>query len=57
VATAVRLPVSLHRRLQDAAAARDVSANLLITKAVADLLDRLPVATAVVEEATGGESP
>ncbi len=42
VPTAVRLPESLHRRLHDAAAERDVSANRLITKAVEDLLDRLP---------------
>ena len=41
VATAVRLPVSVHRRLHDAARTRDVSANLLVTRAVADYLDRL----------------
>ncbi len=41
VATAVRLPVSVHRRLHQAAADRDVSANLLITRAVTDLLERL----------------
>lgn len=42
IATAVRLPQSLHRRLQVAASDRDVSANLLITKAVDEYLDRLP---------------
>ena len=41
VATAVRLPESLHKRLQQVAEDRDVSANLLITKAVGDYLDRL----------------
>lgn len=44
IATAVRLPESLHRRLQLAASDRDVSANLLITKAVDDYLERLPSA-------------
>ena len=42
VATAVRLPASVHRRLQDAARDRDVSVNLLVTRAVCELLDRLP---------------
>lgn len=41
VATAVRLPESVHRRLHDAAADRDVSANLLVTRAVDDYLHRL----------------
>ena len=44
IATAVRLPESLHRRLQLAASDRDVSANLLITKAVDEYLERLPSA-------------
>ena len=44
IATAVRLPESIHRRLQLAANDRDVSANLLITKAVDEYLDRLPTA-------------
>lgn len=48
VATAVRLPVSVHRRLHAAAADRDVSANLLVTRAVTEFLDRLvPVDAAV----------
>jgi predicted transcriptional regulator len=42
VATAVRLPESVHRRLHEAAADRDVSANLLVTRAITDYLDRLP---------------
>ena len=42
VATAVRLPESVHRRLHQAATERDVSANLLVTRAVCDYLDRLP---------------
>ncbi len=41
MATAVRLPASLHQALHDAAAVRDVSANLLVTRAVSDFLDRL----------------
>ncbi len=44
IATAVRLPESIHRRLQLAASDRDVSANLLVTKAVDEYLDRLPTA-------------
>jgi predicted transcriptional regulator len=44
IATAVRLPESLHRRLQVAASERDVSANLLATKAIDDYLTRLPSA-------------
>ena len=46
VATAVRLPESIHRRLHDAASDRDVSANLLVIRAVSELLDRLPNASA-----------
>jgi len=42
IATAVRLPESIHHRLQLAASDRDVSVNLLITKAVERYLDRLP---------------
>lgn len=41
VATAVRLPVSLRDRLQAVASERDVSVNLLVTRAVADYLRRL----------------
>ena len=46
IATAVRLPESVHRRLHQAAADRDVSANLLVTRAICDYLDRLPSAGA-----------
>lgn len=48
IATAVRLPESLHRRLQLAARDRDVSANLLITRAVDEYLERLPRAEEVL---------
>ncbi len=48
VATAVRLPESVHRRLQQAATERDVSANLLVTRAVSEFLDRLPSAEAAL---------
>jgi hypothetical protein len=48
IATAVRLPESIHRRLQLAAGERDVSANLLITKAVDEYLERLPSADKVL---------
>jgi hypothetical protein len=53
VATAVRLPESIHRRLHDAASHRDVSANLLVIRAVSELLDRLPVAPIDLEPAGG----
>jgi hypothetical protein len=42
VTTAVRLPESLHRHLRDAARERDVSANLLVERAVAEFLRALP---------------
>lgn len=50
IATAVRLPVSIHRRLHEVAADRDVSANLLVTRAVVDYLDRLPPAEQALRE-------
>ncbi|HWD52305.1 MAG TPA: toxin-antitoxin system HicB family antitoxin [Acidimicrobiales bacterium] len=40
-ATAVRLPPALHQRLREAAAERQVSANLLVEQAIAEYLDRL----------------
>jgi len=40
--TAVRLPPGLHERLREEAAARQVSANLLVEHAIAEYLDRLP---------------
>lgn len=55
VATAVRLPESLHQRLHDAAADRDVSANLLVTNAVIEYLDRLPNADAALAGHGGTE--
>lgn len=42
VATAVRLPPELHERLRDEALRRQVSANLLVERAIAIYLDRLP---------------
>lgn len=41
VTTAVRLPEGLHLRLKEAAEDRDVSVNLLVTKALEDYLARL----------------
>lgn len=49
VATAVRLPLSVHRRLHQAAVDRDVSANLLITRAVTDFLERLAPADVALD--------
>jgi hypothetical protein len=42
VATAVRLPSSLHGELQNAATERDVSVNFLVTRAVSAYLAQLP---------------
>lgn len=42
VATAIRLPVSLRSELQEAASERDVSVNLLVTRAISEYLGRLP---------------
>lgn len=44
ITTAVRLPESVHRRLRAAASDRDVSANLLVTRAVTEFLEHLPSA-------------
>ena len=52
VVTAVRLPESIHRRLHDAASDRDVSANLLVIRAVSELLDRLPNASTTLGDHT-----
>jgi predicted transcriptional regulator len=49
IATAVRLPESIHRRLHQAARERDVSANLLVIRAVESYLDALPSADAALE--------
>ena len=51
IATAVRLPESVHRRLHQAASDRQVSANLLVTNAVSEFLDRLAPAEAVLGRA------
>ncbi|MEO5838196.1 MAG: hypothetical protein ABIQ73_20675 [Acidimicrobiales bacterium] len=51
VVTAVRLPESIYRRLHDAATDRDVSANLLVIRAVTELLDRLPSASTALDGA------
>ena len=40
-AITIRLPEDVHRRLHDAAAERDLSANHLASRAIADYLDRL----------------
>jgi hypothetical protein len=42
VATAIRLPTSLHGELQSAATERDVSVNFLVTRAVSAFLAQLP---------------
>jgi len=42
VATAVRLPASLHAELQRLARSRDVSVNYVITRAVEELLANAP---------------
>jgi hypothetical protein len=42
VATAIRLPTSLHEELQSAATQRDVSVNFLVTRAVTTFLAQLP---------------
>jgi len=54
VATAVRLPASVHHRLQAAARDRDVSANLLVIRAVTEFLDRLPSAAEAIAQPDGG---
>ncbi len=51
MSTQVRLPESLHQRLHDEAGQRDVSVNLLVTRAVSDYLARLPDIAAVTAPA------
>ncbi len=41
VSTAIRIPKSLHARLHEAAAERDVSVNLLATRALSEFLETL----------------
>ena len=50
VATAVRLPSQLHLRLQDAARTRQVSANLLVERALEDYLNRLPAVESITRD-------
>lgn len=53
VATAVRLPASVHRRLHEAAADRAVSANLLMTRAITEFLEHLvPAEATLARQAT-----
>lgn len=52
VATAVRLPESLHERLQREAEARDTSINHLLAKAANYYLDRLPPVEIPEEQAS-----
>ncbi len=53
VSTQVRLPAELHRELHREAGDRDVSVNLLVTRAVEHYLTRLP---AVADVTSPGES-
>ena len=41
MSTQVRLPESLYERLKSAAQDRDVSANLIVTRALTEFLDHL----------------
>lgn len=45
-----RLPVALHERLTREAAAREVSANLIVVRAVGDFLDRLVPVDEVLQQ-------
>ena len=51
VATAIRLPTSLHGELQSAATERDVSVNFLVTRAVSSFLAQLPPAEREMDRA------
>jgi HicB family len=53
IATAVRLPESIHRRLHQEASSRDVSANLLVIRAVTEFLEHLPAAEAAFSGSVG----
>jgi predicted HicB family RNase H-like nuclease len=50
IATAVRIPVDLHERLQREAQARDVSINYLIIRGISLALDRLTPLSATERE-------
>ena len=49
IATAVRLPESLHHDLQDQAELRDVSVNFLVVRAVTQYLKNAPNPLALEE--------
>lgn len=51
VATAIRLPTSLHEELQSVASERDVSVNFLVTRAVSTFLAQLPPAEREMDRA------
>ena len=51
VLTPVRLPRSVRDALRAAAASRDVSVNLLVTRAVTEYLQRLPA----IDQQLGGQ--
>jgi predicted transcriptional regulator len=53
VTTALRLPESLHDRLRAIAEERDVSVNLIATKAIKEYLDHLRPVDAVTKTAAG----
>jgi hypothetical protein len=55
VATAIRLPTSLHGELQTAATERDVSVNFLVTRAVSAFLAQLPPAGTDLPPEGGGQ--
>jgi hypothetical protein len=56
VATAIRLPASVRDELQEAATERDVSVNLLVTRAVCEYLRRLPpVDDSLADDAETGQ--
>jgi hypothetical protein len=57
VATAIRLPASLHEELQSVASEREVSVNFLVTRAVSAYLARLPPAEDEAGTETEGGRP
>ena len=54
VTTAVRLPQTLHRLLQETASQRDVSVNLLVVRALSHYLEQLaPIDDLDLRQAVG----
>jgi predicted transcriptional regulator len=54
VTTAIRLPESIHDRLRTVAHERDISANLIATKAIEEYLDHLqPLESATTSRSRG----